>query len=193
MKSIFQDSFQDELIEMIKKGDIESFKKLEFFQDDCNVRLRYGRTLRPFSQKNPNEHYFCPKSPTLFMFVILCEQDEILKHLIDNYQPKFDYSVQGFNSVQLSVIIKDHKCFNLIKDHIFDWNLYFFHNSTNLLHLAITYSNFETIKLVLSIIPNEFLNSKSQTGLSPISLLPKSENYEIIANFLINQGIIDDR
>jgi hypothetical protein len=81
---------------------------------DINRRLLPHRELDPVPKYNPKEHYIKIKGPTMTMLAILCEQDEILKFILENKQPDLSICVEGYQAHHLAAMTKDYRCLQLL-------------------------------------------------------------------------------
>ena len=100
-------SFQEQIIETIKNGDLQQFKKLFITKTEINRKLLPYQILNSFPKTNKNESYTCPKGPTPLMYSIICEQDEIVDFILKNKNPDLTISSEGYSPLHLAAMVKD--------------------------------------------------------------------------------------
>ncbi|OHS94510.1 hypothetical protein TRFO_11155 [Tritrichomonas foetus] len=107
-------SFQEMVVEAIKNGDLQDFRRCCVGKNDINRRLLPHKDLKPIPKYNPNERYLEVKGPTMVMFAILCERDDILQMILEQKQPDLSICVEGYNALHLAAMTKDFKCLRLL-------------------------------------------------------------------------------
>ena len=65
-------------------------------------------------KKNPNQEYPCPTGPTPLMLAVLCEQDEIVRYILEEKKPDLSVRAGSYTAFHLSIMTKDHACFDLL-------------------------------------------------------------------------------
>lgn len=109
-----QKTFQEIVSDAIIVGDLPAFKKCQVGISDIDRRLLPYREL-PYKRKyNPSERYSLVRGPTMTMLAILCEQDDILAHILENKSPDLSVRVDGYTALHLAALIKDHRPLKLL-------------------------------------------------------------------------------
>jgi len=107
-------NYQEKIVDVIKYDSIEDFQHLFIGKIDVNRPLLKYQELHPHSKKNPDASYMCPRGPSILMFSILCERDDIVKYLIEKKNVDLGVRADGFTAFHLSTMTKDHSCFDLL-------------------------------------------------------------------------------
>lgn len=110
-------NFQEEVVDAIVKGDLAAFKKCCVGKNDINRRLLPHKELKPVPKYNKDQRYINIKGPTMLMFAILCEQDEIVEYILDNKNPDVSKPVEGYKCLHLAAMVKDPRCLKLLLQH----------------------------------------------------------------------------
>lgn len=110
-------NFQEEVVDSILAGDLAALKKCCIGKNDINRHLLPHKELRPNPRYNRDQRYLNLKGPTILMFAILCEQDEIVEYLLDAKNPNVSIKVEGYNCLHLASMIKDPRCLKLLLQH----------------------------------------------------------------------------
>ncbi|EAY18254.1 hypothetical protein TVAG_253660 [Trichomonas vaginalis G3] len=169
--------FQQRLVETIKTGKLEDFIALKVSKNEINTKLLPTENIIPVPKYSTKDTYFCPKEPTPLMLAVLCERDDIVKYILDNLEPKLEIKSNGFNAFHLSVLTKDHKCFDLL----FSCQYYQEHVDepieipaqtkkefeTIIIHPAVSCSNYYAVLALLSRPPEIKYPDKSRTSDEP--------------------------
>lgn len=110
-------NFQEEVADAIVGGKLDAFKKCCVGKNDINRRLLPHKELKAKPAHNPEERYINIRGPTMLMYAILCEQEEIVEYILDNKSPDVGKEVEGYNCVHLAAMIKDPRCLKLLLQH----------------------------------------------------------------------------
>ncbi|KAK8838057.1 hypothetical protein M9Y10_036007 [Tritrichomonas musculus] len=156
--------FQEEVVKAIVHGDLDAFKKCCVGENDINQRLLQYEELKAQPLYNPDESYINIRGPTMLMYAILCEQNEIVEYILECKNPKVKKYVEGYNCLHLAAMIKDSKCLKLLLQH--KWiqdNIDIPLNlpdrqaredeGTTALHLAVSNRRYANVFLLLSKMP----------------------------------------
>lgn len=109
--------FQKEVVNAIIRGDLAAFKKCSVGDDDINQRLLQSEELKPIPKYNLYENLINIRGPTMLMYAILCEQDQIVEYILDCKSPNVNIYVEGYNCLHLAAMMKDHRCLKLLLQH----------------------------------------------------------------------------
>ena len=176
-------SIKRRVIESIINGDLESFKKIPLNDQNINMILQpnWNNCSRP--RKNPNAQYICPRGPTAIMLAVVCEESEIVKFLLETKNPDLSLCADGYTAFYLSVMTKDHSCFDLLlRTEYFQENLdqeFIIKNyrkeeydyKTTILHTAIMQRNYYAVYYLLKCPLPEIIFKQS-----------KCDTFEIVPN-----------
>lgn len=157
-------NFQEEVADAIVSGNLAAFKKCCVGKNDINRRLLPHKELKAKPAHNPEERYINIRGPTMLMYAILCEREEIVEYILDNKSPDVGKEVEGYNCVHLAAMIKDPRCLKLLLQH--EWiqeniditlDLPDTHNEgcdgTTALHLAVSNRRYANVFLLLKKMP----------------------------------------
>ena len=193
----------DDLINSILTGNIEEFKKLSITNAFINSNLKPYTTFTPRPKYNPGHVPKCPTGPTPLMLAVLCEQDEIVKYIIDNLNPDLSILADGLNAFHLSVFTKDTKCFHILlnteyyKNHLNDaiqqtGAIYYGKEgyATTILHAAVSNRNYHVVDNLLS--ETEInVNAVSYNGSTALRIAAFNKDKTMIAIFMHLNNDVD--
>ena len=107
-------TFQETVVDAITTGTLEDFRRLCVGRSDINRRLLPHKELKPVPKYNTNERYISIKGPTILMFAILCERDDIVEYVLSHKEPDLLKMVEGYAAIHLAAMIADYKCLYLL-------------------------------------------------------------------------------
>ena len=153
-------SYQEQIVESIKNGDLQQFKSLFITKTEINRKLLPLQNLNAFPRINKNEKYTCPKGPTALMYAILCEQDEIFDYIIQSKNPDFTLTSEGYSLLHLAAMVKDSHMIETLLNYSYfqdnvDKGVDFGTISTDLgftsaLHIAVTNHHYLNVYRLLT-------------------------------------------
>ena len=102
-------SLEQSIISIIQNGDIEGFKKIGFcvFYVDKPFSFSNGIKIVSKSQKCP---FKIIKSPNVVVLSILCEQEEILKYVLEKFTPNLSTQINGWQPIHFAASTGDYHC-----------------------------------------------------------------------------------
>ena len=106
--------FQELVVDAIIAGDLAAFKRCGVSKNDIDRRLCQYRELTPVPKYSVSERYPPIRGPTMVMFAILCEQDEILQYILDCKNPDLSIRVEGQTALHMAALTKDWRCLNIL-------------------------------------------------------------------------------
>ena len=106
--------FQELVVDAITAGDLAAFKRCCVSKNDIDRRLCQYRELTPVPKYSVSDRYPPIRGPTMVMFAILCEQDEILQYILDYKNPDLSIDVEGQTALHMAALTKDWRCLNIL-------------------------------------------------------------------------------
>jgi hypothetical protein len=109
-----QQNYQEDIYDAVRTGNLHALKCCHIGASDINRRLLPLRDLEWYPKYNPTERYIHFRGPTITMLAVFCEQDEILRYILENLGPDLSIKVEGFNVVHIAAMIKDYRPLQLL-------------------------------------------------------------------------------
>lgn len=105
--------FEQKVIKAIQDGDLKELKHCCISKNDVNRPIFITQDV-PIVSKSKQTQFQSIRAPTPLIYAILCEQDEILKYLLDVKHPNLSIRVNGWAPIHYAAYTYDHKCLELL-------------------------------------------------------------------------------
>ena len=105
--------FEQRVIKAIQAGDLKELKRCCIGKNDVNRPICFSKEI-PIISKSNKGPFQVIRSPTLLIYTILCEQDELLKYLLEVKSPNLNARVNGWAPIHYAACTYDHKCLELL-------------------------------------------------------------------------------
>lgn len=105
--------YEQRVIKSIQAGDLKELTHCCIGKKDVNRPFCISQDV-PIKSKSKQSPFQSIKSPTPLIYTILCEQDEILKYLLEVKLPNLSTRVKGWAPIHYAACTYDHKCLELL-------------------------------------------------------------------------------
>ena len=106
-------SYEQDLIQSIQKGNLERVKSLWIGKNDINRPFLKNEEI-PVVNKSNTYPFPYIKHPTIVIYTILCEQPDILLYLLQNKKPDLSIYVNGWAAIHYAACTKDYECMKIL-------------------------------------------------------------------------------
>lgn len=173
--------FEDRVIKAISDGDLDQLKKCCIGKNDVNRKICFGKEVQ-VKPKSGQYVFQTIRSPTPVIYTILCEQEELLKYILETKKPDLSIRVNGWAPIHYAAITVSHKCLELMLKYAYiqenidcpvDENIASQGNlgKTTALHIATTNRRHAQAILLTQELPRIEFNEDS----TPVSQSPTDE------------------
>lgn len=105
--------FEQRVIKAIQAGDLKELIHCCIGKNDVNRHICITEEV-PIKSKSKQCPFQSIRSPTPLIYTILCEQDELLKYLLEVKIPNLSVRVNGWAPIHYAACTYSHKCLELL-------------------------------------------------------------------------------
>lgn len=105
--------FEQRVIKAIQAGDLKELTHCCIGKNDVNRPICITKET-PIISKSKQCPFKNIRSPTPLIYTILCEQDELLKYLLEKKNPNLSVRVNGWAPIHYAACTYGHKCLELL-------------------------------------------------------------------------------
>jgi hypothetical protein len=169
--------YQDSYVAAVISGDLKNFKELRVPTRDISRQLFLPDSTRPKLKYTKRGRPIMIRRPTLLQLAVVCEQDEIIRYILDYKEPDLSAkSGDGRNVLHVAAAVKDYRPLQILLEY--QWIQEHIDEQLNLpgqpprdgffntaLHVAVTSRNIPHVFLLISELP-------------PLHVLPRGPKVE---------------
>jgi hypothetical protein len=171
--------YQDQYIDAIITGNLKAFKELRVPVRDISRQLFLPATVNPRPRYHPRGHPVVVRRPTLLQFAVICEQDEIVRYILDYKEPDLSAkSGDGRNVLHIAAAVKDYRPLQILLEY--EWIQEHIDERLDLpgqerrdgcfntaLHIAVTNQNVRHVLLLIQSLPPLHVSPRAAKSLDP--------------------------
>ncbi|OHS99525.1 hypothetical protein TRFO_34029 [Tritrichomonas foetus] len=105
--------FEQHVIKAIQTGDLKELRHCCIGKNDVNRPICITKDI-PIISKSKQCPFQVIRAPTPLIYTILCEQDELLKYLLEVKVPDLSVRVNGWAPIHYAACTHGHKCLELL-------------------------------------------------------------------------------
>jgi ankyrin repeat protein len=157
--------YQDDYINAVIKGDLKGFKDLRVPTRDISRQLFLPDSVRPKLKYTKRGRPVLIRRPTLLQFAVICEQDDIVRYILDYKSPDLSAKAgDGRNVLHVAAAVKDYRPLKILLEY--QWVQEHIDEPLSLpgqpprdglfntaLHIAVTNQNLRHVFLLISDLP----------------------------------------